>query len=258
MKKTKDILELPLISISDGLEIGQVKELVINPERGTVDYLLISGERWYEGPKVLPFDAVLGIGEDAVTTENTEQVKTLTEQNGASILLARGVRVIGTRVMTRKGRFIGKISEFMIDEDTGKITACELMPSNGEGIDIIPADRVVTFGRDVLVISEESANTPNPDRMTSGKPVIASSAVFENEAVQTSQVQAEPINRQLTAAELFEERQRQYIMGKKVSRTITAESGEVIAREGEVISEELINRAKAAGKFTELTMNTEG
>lgn len=234
MKKTQDILELPLISITDGLKIGQIKELVVNPDGGTIDYLLIGGERWYEGPKVLAFNAVLGIGDDAVTTEGGEQVKLLAEQNGAGVLLARGIKVIDTRVMTKKGRFIGQVTEYLIDEETGKIKVCEYKPINGGGLETIPADQVVTYGRDVLVVAE------------------AGSSKNEEPAP------AEDANRQPSAAELFEARQRQYILGKKASRTIIAENGSVIINEGDVITEEVIEMAKATGRFTELTMNIQG
>jgi uncharacterized protein YrrD len=39
MKKSIEIIGLPIINISAGLEIGYVKSLVINPEKGTVDFL---------------------------------------------------------------------------------------------------------------------------------------------------------------------------------------------------------------------------
>lgn len=42
MKKTQDIVGLSVFSVVDGRQVGQVKDLVINPEEGKVEYLLVS------------------------------------------------------------------------------------------------------------------------------------------------------------------------------------------------------------------------
>ncbi|NLL66586.1 MAG: hypothetical protein GX236_02645 [Clostridiaceae bacterium] len=61
----------------------------------------------------------------------------------------------------------------------------------------------------------------------------------------------------LSAAELFEQRQRQYLLGKKVTKAIYSSTGEIIINNGEIITEELINKVKAEGKLIELVMNYE-
>ncbi len=61
----------------------------------------------------------------------------------------------------------------------------------------------------------------------------------------------------LSAAELFEQRQRQYLVGKKVTKTIYTSEGQVIINSGDIITEQLINEVKANGKLIELVMNYE-
>jgi len=46
MKKTQEIIGLPVFAILDGKKIGQVKDLVINPEEGKVDFILVSNRNW--------------------------------------------------------------------------------------------------------------------------------------------------------------------------------------------------------------------
>lgn len=58
-------------------------------------------------------------------------------------------------------------------------------------------------------------------------------------------------------SEIFERRQIKYMLGKKISRDIEADDGSVVIRQGETISEDVIARAKAGGKFLELSMNIE-
>jgi len=54
---------------------------------------------------------------------------------------------------------------------------------------------------------------------------------------------------------LFEQRQRQYLKGRKATKTITDNLGKVIINSGEVISEDVIDIAKNNGKLIELVMN---
>ena len=57
------------------------------------------------------------------------------------------------------------------------------------------------------------------------------------------------------AANLFEQRQRQYLVGRKATKTIVDNFGSVIVNEGTVINDEIIDSAKASGKLVELVMN---
>lgn len=79
MKKSTQILGQPIISISEGAEIGKVKSFVINPDKGSVDFLTIEHEDWQVSVKAIPFKKVVGIGEYAVTVESDRAVIDLNE-----------------------------------------------------------------------------------------------------------------------------------------------------------------------------------
>lgn len=55
MKTSAQIIGLPIISIADGGQIGTVKLLIINPEKGSVDFLTIEQEDVAFGLKAIPF-----------------------------------------------------------------------------------------------------------------------------------------------------------------------------------------------------------
>lgn len=61
----------------------------------------------------------------------------------------------------------------------------------------------------------------------------------------------------VTSVDLFEQRQRQFLIGKKVTKTIYDSNGGVIINSGEVITEEIIEIVKSNGKMIELVMNYE-
>jgi len=54
---------------------------------------------------------------------------------------------------------------------------------------------------------------------------------------------------------LFEQRQRQYLKGRKATKTITDNVGKVIVDSGDIISEDIIDIAKNNGRLIELVMN---
>ncbi|HBR02611.1 MAG TPA: hypothetical protein DD738_08370 [Ruminiclostridium sp.] len=59
----------------------------------------------------------------------------------------------------------------------------------------------------------------------------------------------------LSSADLFEQRQRQYLVGKKVTKTIVDASGGILVNSGEIITDEIVQAVKENGKLIELVMN---
>ncbi len=75
-----------------------------------------------------------------------------------------------------------------------------------------------------------------------------------NEESETRNLGDEP---PLSAAELFEYRQRQYLLGKKVTKTIYNADGGIVVNAGDIITDQMILDVKASGKLIELVMNYE-
>lgn len=238
MKKREDILTLPVMSISEGTTVGRVQDMVVNPEKGTVDYLLIDDENWYMEKKVLSFKDVVGIGEFAVTTEDKARITSISNQPAAMELLKESITVTGTRVITSKGKLLGKTGDYYINEETGKITGCDLIPVNSQGPQgIIPAEKVLTYARDFIIVDDSAEKILTKEN--AGRPGIQSKSGFVQNGVFS----------------LFNNRQKSFLLGRKVGKRITGNSGEVIAEEGEIITEKLLDRVEAAGKFLELSNN---
>lgn len=323
MKKTQEILGLPIISISDGMEVGQVKGLIVNADKGAVDYIIVDSGLQIHGIRVIPSSKVLGIGEYALTIEDEQSISDISIIPEAVELIQKDIHVKNTRVMTKKGRLIGETRDIYVDEDElCRISGLEFIAVINPGqVRIIPRDNVITFGKKLIVVTEdvESAlvdeiekknpvDSPPPmqpdnnipeiiadqeeNLLEEALPVLAQEeAAYVEEAgsldtlveasvadtidvvvesnVETVDIieavvlesaveQSEPENAPVvenTAANLFEQKQRQYLNGRKATKTITDNSGNVIINEGMVINDEIIDIAKANGKLIELVMN---
>lgn len=249
MKKSADILRLPVISISEGKQVGTVKDLVIDASQGAVVALVIDDGSWYLGAKVLPFNAITGLGESAVTVEGTSNLIPVSTLPRIEQLMAAGVKVIGTRTLTRAGHMGGKVVEIAIDE-TGRINSCEVEESIGERI-LISVQQIVTFGKDVLIISE----TADTSGRGLGMRQPTSNHYVVTDAVTTQTTPSPSPAASDDAAQLFEEKQRRYLLGKRVNRRIASADGIVIIEQGGEITEEILQRVREEDKMIELTMN---
>ena len=303
MKKSVEILGLPVISITEGRELGMSKTLLIDAKKGTVAAITIEDEDWYRGVKLIPYESVIAIGDDAVTVTNSENILTLDDAGDYEQLLDDNIRIIGTKAITKSGSIQGKISELYIGDD-GKIEKCEITAPDGTTSDVT-ADQISIFGKQVTVIdpSSEKKNepvaapapaaaapakeapapeAPAKEAVAAKEPAVPKAEVkpdlpktaAEKPAAKPAPAPATPKTpekpaapapkpapkadpKQAAADKATEERHRRFLLGKKATRTIKMDNGIVIVEEGQDITEEVLQKAKLANKFIELSMNVQ-
>ena len=287
MKKSVDILGLPVISITEGRELGMSKTLLIDAPNRVVAAITIEDEDWYRGVKLIPYDNVIAVGEDAVTINNSENILTLDAAGDFETLLDDNIRVIGTKAITRSGVIQGNITEIFIGED-GSIEKCEITAPEGSTSEVT-ADQVSIFGKEVTVISPEgdagkksdAAAAPAAPAVTApaaetaaAEPVAEVAAPAVEESAPAAEIPAEepaPAAETMPAAEepvaepaedksaerVNEDRHRRFLLGKKATRTIKMDNGVVIVEAGADITEEVLQKAKLGNKFIELSMSAQ-
>ena len=302
MKKSVEILGLPVISITEGRELGMSKTLLMDARNGLVAAITIEDEDWYRGVKLIPYESVIAIGDDAVTITNSENILKLDDAGDYEALLDDNIRVIGTKAITKSGTIQGQITEVYIGDD-GKIEKCEITAPDGTTSDVT-CDQISIFGKQVTVIdpngAEEkktkpvSAPTPTPAPAPAApaeapkaeapaeEPKAAEPAPEPEKAEEPKEEapapkaeakpepkKAEPAKeapkaapkaadpKQAAADKATEERHRRFLLGKKAARTIKMDNGIVIVEAGADITEEVLQKAKLANKFIELSMNVQ-
>lgn len=258
MKKNSEILGLPVISITEGSELGWVKCLVINSLKGTVVAMVIEDDNWYKvGAKLLPFAAIIGVGDNAVTIENSTSMVPIADDPEIEKLLSANVKVIGAKVLTQLGGFQGRVTEYNVDE-SGIICSCQIEGPNGEVIQI-QRQRILTFGKEIMIISDDkiSVAEESVDQgetfATSPQPIP--DAILAADPATDSTVQTAVTEFNDNSIEKFEDKQRTYLLGKKAARRIETNNGVVIVEKDGEITKEVIEEAKNAGKLVELSMN---
>lgn len=261
MKPTKEIVGLRIISISDGTQVGAVKDIVINPQGKTLDFIIVDQPTDYFGAKVIAFTDILGMGEFAITIPHLGVIQDVAQVKEAQNLLKQDTRVLGTKVLTRKGQLIGEVKEILIDEETGHIAAC-LFESEGQ-MHEIGADQVITLGRELLIVESETTTSNLRDLQgydedpiqTIDTPTSVTVDVDATEETQPElelepepQLQSEPES----SFNLFEQRQLQYFIGKKTEKDIILDNGEVL-RAGDSITPAHVTLITSRNTLMEVT-----
>ena len=280
MKKSVEIIGLPIISITEGRELGMSKSLLIDAKNGNVAAIIIEDDDWYRGVKLLPYSSVIAIGEDAVTITGSENILTLEDASDYEAMMDANIRIIGTKAITKTGTIKGKVDEIFVGEN-GKIEKCTIMSENGSESEI-DASQISIFGKQVTVIdpqdeekkteSIKEAPKAEPKAEKKAEPAKAPEAPKAEEPKVEAPKAAEPApkaeapkapepapaaepEKAAAADKATEERHRRFLLGKKAARTIKTDSGVTIVEAGADITEEVLQKAKLANKFIELSMN---
>ena len=277
MKKSIEIIGLPVISITEGRELGMSKTLLIDAKNGTIAAITIEDEDWYRGVKLLPYSSVIAIGEDAVTVTNSENILTLEDAGDYEAMMDANIKIIGTKAITKSGTIQGKVVEIYVG-DNGKIEKCEIEARDGS-LSEITSDQISIFGKQVTVIDSdlekkteliapkapaEAVAAPKAEA-PKAEPAKAEAPKAEPKQEAKPAPKAEPAKAEAPKADpsiqmadkATEERHRRFLLGKTVTRKITTDSGVVLVNEGDTVTEEVLQKVKIANKFIDLSMNVQ-
>ncbi|KNZ68906.1 PRC-barrel domain-containing protein [Thermincola ferriacetica] len=160
MRKSRKIMAMPIISIAEGIQIGTVKSLVVDPEQKEIAALVIDQKGWFREQKIIPYSKVSNVGDDAITIDQSSNVEKSTNLPEILKLLREKTDPIGLKVISETGKVLGHVDEYYIDEKSGQIVSLEisgkLMESLLKGKGLLPASQIITMGADAIVVK---ANT---------------------------------------------------------------------------------------------------
>ena len=154
---------LPVITMAEGKQVGKVDDLVIDPERKAVSWLrlhsggMLGGERLW-----VSTEAVHGVGADAVTINAEADARAPADAPEALALVKAKRGIIGSKVMTENGERVGEVCDYEFDPDTFALTSLSVPPGMnvvGE-ILMIPGDKVLTIGKDMIVVAADATMRP--------------------------------------------------------------------------------------------------
>ncbi|RYG88756.1 hypothetical protein EON77_00210 [bacterium] len=252
-KKTgKEIMKMNVISLADGAIVGEVLDVIYNFTQGRLIAVTIPvGRSFLSGGKTLLLrtEDIYSIGEDAITIQDVNSAREI-DRSAKDFGDEAGEPVLGKRLMTDDGSFLGKIDDVLIDRESRRITSYEV--SGGIWNDLmrgqtdVPVEHITTIGPDVVVVPASVKHQVN--EVSGG--LIGTAQLAGEKIVDVKDAAAEKIGDARTAAaEKIEDKEIDYAIGKVAGADVRMDDGHFIVHQGETITEAHVQQALAANKM---------
>lgn len=154
MRKGREVIGLPVVSVATGRELGIVEEILCDHEQGKITSLVISEKKDSRDAHLVPLDKILGIGEHAVTIEGNS----LPEARKERMVGRPATRLKGIPVITTEGNHLGSVEDVIFSETDGGLVGYEI--SSGlvgdivSGRFILRPEAVVTWGEEMVIVTD--------------------------------------------------------------------------------------------------------
>ncbi|ATW26985.1 PRC-barrel domain-containing protein [Candidatus Formimonas warabiya] len=156
-KLSRKILSLPVLSVNEGEQLGYIKSIVVDPAIKEIIAFVIDQKGWFKEDKIIPFNRVTSIGENAVVIDKSGTAEKPANFPQILKLLKSPAQLINSKVVSTTGKALGQVEEFWFDS-SGKITKLEISGRGTEGIwkgkAALPCEEVVTMGKDVVIVAD--------------------------------------------------------------------------------------------------------
>ncbi|TXK79322.1 PRC-barrel domain-containing protein [Paenibacillus sp. N3.4] len=156
MRKAHDLIGLPVLTVDSGKQIGQVKDLMIDPE-WNICGIVLEVKHWFSTLRYISWEEILAAGEDAVTIPNNNVIHEFEHVEHCHALLEGSRKLKGLPVITVGGHKLGMVDDVYLDQNWGKqIVGYEL--SEGfvsdlkEGHRWLPMPDSAIKGEDAIIV----------------------------------------------------------------------------------------------------------
>ncbi len=157
MQKVRDLIDLPIIDIVSGRELGQVRDILFD-RHFRFQGLLLEYCGWLRDGCYIPSDAVHSIGADCVFVRDADCILPYQRSTASFFPLSDGPSHLrGKPVLSSDGYQLGQLEDVYFLDQLGTITGYEV--SDGfwaditEGRKIVQTNEFLRVGKDALVVS---------------------------------------------------------------------------------------------------------
>jgi uncharacterized protein YrrD len=254
MRKGKKLIGKPVLSLGEGLRIGEVKDVVLGRDNDSVVGLLVDEGGLFGSAQVIPIEEIEAFGRDAVVVTDRDSVRAAGEVPEIKEILDRRTSLIGTKVYTETGDHQGSINDIYFEESTGRVTALEItggaLADAATGVRNLPVEDVVRTGPEILYVHPEAAHALEQQRGgLTGALADAGDTVKDagSKAADTAKDAGEAAGE--AAGEL---RPEDRLIGRRTAEDVEDDRGSVIVPAGRRVTADDVERARAAGRTGEL------
>ncbi|MDQ3327221.1 MAG: PRC-barrel domain-containing protein [Chloroflexota bacterium] len=269
-RKGKDLVGMPIVSFADGEKIGDVKDILFDPEQNRVVALLTSEGGFLSSARAILWQNLKTVGHDAILVpDRSAEIKADSDRYLKRIMENDNI-LKKTKVYTEDGRDLGEIGDMFIDDSTGEVVGYEvsggMLASKLKGMKFMPAPDTLTVGQDAAFVPNEVGDAMQAQvgglqgtaqdlgASASSQLSTARDAAQELGATASDKISTARDKVATTTAD----QQRSFVIGKPTRSDVTSDTGEVLVPTGKVVDESDVAKAESAGKLNALFLAAGG
>jgi uncharacterized protein YrrD len=154
MKRGCEIIGLPIICLDQGCKTCEIKDIFYCNRNFKVTAFLVQEGGYFHKPKVIEFEHIKKIGENAVTIETYERI--INMQDETNKLYSRE-NLLGLEVVTLDGRNMGIVEDILIEIGNrrilGLILTAGLFDDLIEGRSILPIHHELDIHKNTIRVN---------------------------------------------------------------------------------------------------------
>ncbi|UMZ74855.1 PRC-barrel domain-containing protein [Natranaerofaba carboxydovora] len=245
-----ELINLPVITLDDGSFVGQIKDLIIEPNEKMIIGFEIGSKRLFQAKhKYIYLGDIETIGSYAVTIATKNVI--FTEEQKATRQFKNYNSPLGKRIITRSGSFAGRVVDFSFDLHSGILDKLYI---KNEEYDIeslsLSSNSILTLGKDVIVTDIEPPLKSTTNETNDKYSDETHDSHSDN--TKTGQGQFSKKFGSSKFSSTLEEKAVDFAIGRQVFRTVKDSHGGVIINRGEIIKPEVIDLAREKNRLAHL------
>lgn len=234
--KRNQVTGLPVISLEEGIQVGKIREILIDSQNKRVmGFVIKEGNLFQTNNRYLLIEDIKTIGDYALTISREENIK-----QGEEIGFSQHVDnyyITGKKVISYMGTLQGIVTDFSFDVVKGKLLC--LYISNRD-FDLrnynLSVDHIHTLGRDVIISYVD----------------ILEGSTSRGQTHFQDTFEAQERQGVSEFSKTLEEKAIDFAMGRQVYKTVKDGQGGIIINKGEKIKPEVIDMAREKNRLVQL------
>jgi|GEM_PF-7005841 len=260
-----------VVVLQDGSVLGICRRAVEDPFTGRVLGFALEDDEWYEGPKFLPQQAVVGYGDNALILEDRSQLMQLHQAAEIRLILKQKETFLEKHVMTESGSYIGEIFDYDFDRSGYAVHYYLHRYLSGDAsCALIPAERTRRVGKSLVLVAEgqliptevqpgirapweavrAARITPTLKTLEQLRPSMPVAELPPALRTATTARHSDP------AVDRYQQKLDAYLLGRHAERDVRADDGALVIGRGQLIDGDVLRRAQASGKLMELGISS--
>ncbi len=155
--KASKVIGLPVFTINDGRKIENIEDVIYDPIQNRIEALLTEKGGWFSEARVILFDDLEGIGEDAALITSPNQIKKISEVEKHIEMIAKNdTYLTNTKIITEDGLELGRVSDIYFNSATGRVEEFEVSQGTirnfKKGKKRVKISDIVTVGQDATIV----------------------------------------------------------------------------------------------------------